>query len=231
MKHQRLFIGLTTLLLTGIALTAFTPAARAQAPAPDSYEENDTLTEAAAIPVGAELNDLTISPAGDPDWFRALISPPAAYAGTYRVEAIATPGLDLALTVYGLDSSPVGTNNHPSSPNAAVTFSASDEGWYAIEVLNTTVDEGWYVLRVVDLTPLPTATPTRTPSPIATGTPQPTATQPAPTLTPTPNLGGAPAGVDLPDISPAADAHHAAGLGDADAASGDLYALPVADTV
>jgi hypothetical protein len=192
MKHRRTATGLISLALTCLALAAFAPAARAQAPAPDSYEENDTLTEAAAIPAGAELDSLTISPAGDPDWFRALIHPPAAYPGQYRVEVIGTPGLDLALTVYGPDSSPVGTNNHPSSPNAAVTFSASAEGWYAIEVLNTAVSEGWYLLRVLDLTPAPTPTPTLTPVPTATGTPQPTATLPVPTRTPTPDLGGAP---------------------------------------
>ncbi len=192
MKHRCTAMGLISLALTCLALAAFAPAARAQAPAPDSYEENDTLAEAAAISLGVQLDDLTISPSGDPDWFRVLVSPSAAYSGQYRVEVIGTPGLDLALTIYGPDSSPVGTNNHPTSPNAAVTFSASTEGWYAIEVLNTTASEGWYLLRVADLTPLPTSTPTRTPIPTATGTPQPTAAQAIPTVTPTPNLGGAP---------------------------------------
>jgi len=186
MKRQRLFVGSMPLLLTIFALTAFTPVALAQAPTPDSYEENDSLVEAAPIAVGAQLNNLTISPADDPDWFRVLISPPAVTAGTYRVEAIATPGLDLTLTVYGPDSNPVETHNDPSGPNAVVTFSTSSEGWYAIEVRSAISGEGWYVLRLTDQTPSPTPTTTPTAAPTATST------APAPTITPTPDLGGAP---------------------------------------
>ncbi len=158
----------------------------------NSYEENDTLTDAAAIPVGAELGNLSISPAGDPDWFRVLVSPPANYASSIRVEVIATPGLDLTLTVYGPDAAPIEANNDPDGPNAVVTFDTSTEGWYAIEVVSETDAEGWYLLRVVDLTPAPTPTATLAPTPTATATPQPTATSPFPTSTPTPELGGPP---------------------------------------
>jgi len=48
----------------------------------------------------------------------------------------------------------------PSGPNAAVTFNASSESYYAVEVSSSTTAEGWYLLRLVDLTPAPTPIPT-----------------------------------------------------------------------
>src|SRR5688572_17892144 len=172
MKRQSFSTIIITLLCA--AFVRFAPLAHAQSPAPDSYEENDSLTAASAIPVGSELGSLTISPANDPDWFRVLVSPPAAYPGTYRAEVIGTPGLDLTLTVYGPNASPVGSQNDPGSPNAAVTFSASGEGYYAIEITSAPTNEGWYVLRVVNLTPTPTPIPTFTSTPTATATLLPT---------------------------------------------------------
>jgi len=190
MKHH-IYIAIIFIFLC-LALICFAPVVHGQAPAPDSYEENDTLTAASAIPVGAELGNLTISPANDPDWFRVLVSPPAAYPGTYRAEVIGTPGLDLTLTVYGPNASPVGSQNDPSSPSAAVTFNAGSEGYYAFEITSATANEGWYVLRVVNLTPTPTPIPTITPIPTTTATLLPTATSPFLTNTPTPYLSGAP---------------------------------------
>lgn len=192
MTRLRFLPGLIAFILTCLALALVPRRSLAQAPVPDSYEENDALLQASLIPVGAELGSLTISPAADPDWFRVLVSPPAAYPGTYRVEVVATPGLDLTLNLYDPNATLVQTHNDPASPNASVTFSASSEGYYAVEVTSSTATEGWYLLRVVNLTPAPTPTLTRTPTPTATGTLVPTATSPFPTNTSTPDLGGAP---------------------------------------
>jgi len=172
--------------LACLALAFLVPGARAQAPAPDGYEENDSLGEASNIPVGAELGSLSMSPANDPDWFRVLVSPPDSYPGQYRVEVVGTPGLDLTLNLYGPSAALMASHNDPSGPNAAITFDVSSEGYYAVEVLNGTVDEGWYVLRLVDLTPAPTPSPTPAPTLL------PTPTSPFPTSTPTPEMGGAP---------------------------------------
>ncbi len=192
MKRLRILGAIVTLILIYLSFGLFTPKVLAQAPTPDSYEPNNTLGQASLVPVGAELGSLTISPAGDVDWFRVLISPPATYPGSYRVEVIGTPGLDLTLSLYDPNATLIQTNNDPSSPNAAVTFSAASEGYYAFQVSSTTAAEGWYVLRIIDLTPAATPTPTRTPVPTATGTLAPTATSPFPTSTPTPNQGGGP---------------------------------------
>ena len=90
------------------------PSAQAQAPTPDSYEENDSLATASLIPLGSQLGGLSISPAADPDWFRFLVSPPAAYPGAYRVEVVATPGLDLTLNLYDPGATLIQSNNdHP----------------------------------------------------------------------------------------------------------------------
>lgn len=192
MNKRQLLWGLLAMIMICVALMSQVPEVRAQAPTPDDYEENDSLNEAATLRIDTELDDLSISPAGDSDWFRVLISPPDAYPGRYRVEVIGTPGLDLSLTVHAPDSSQAGSDNDPASPNAAVSFEATREGWYAIEVTDTTGIEGWYVLRVRDLTPGPTSTPTLTLTPTATGTRQPTTTPQAADPTATPDLGGAP---------------------------------------
>lgn len=186
MTQRRFLIGLIPFILTCSPLVFFVPSVRAQAPTPDSYEENDSLAAASFIPMGSQLGNLSISPAADPDWFRFLVSPPAAYPGAYRVEVVATPGLDLTLNLYDPSATLIQSNNDPSGPNAAVTFNASSESYYAIEVSSSTAAEGWYLLRLVDLTPAPT------PIPPLTGTPPPTATSPFPTNTPTQDLGGGP---------------------------------------
>jgi hypothetical protein len=185
-NHRKLTLTILALALLCATLGLWIPGARAQAPAPDGHEPNNTLIEAATIPMGAELTNLTISPSGDVDWFRVLVDPPGAYPGAYRIEVIGTPGIDLTLSLYDPNAAPLDSNNAPSTPNASVAFTSTTEGYYAIEVANTTSSEGWYVLRVVDLTPAPTLTPT------ATGTPIPTPTSPFPTNTPTPALGGPP---------------------------------------
>jgi len=192
MKQPRILSAIILLVLACLSFALFAPKALAQAPAPDSYEPNDTLGQASLIPVGVEQGSLTISPSGDTDWFRVLVSPPANYPGAYRIEVIGTPGLDLTLNLYDPNATLIQANNDPSSPSATVTFNAASEGYYAFQVSSATVAEGWYVLRIIDLTPALTPTPTRTPSPVPTGTLAPTATSPFPTNTPTPDEGGAP---------------------------------------
>lgn len=192
MKKRTKLWGLLLLSLICLAIVVPVPKVQAQAPAPDTFEENDSLNEAVTLSLSTELHDLSISPAADADWFRVLISPPPTYSGSYRVEVIGTPGLDLTLTIYAPDSSSVGTDNDPVSPNAVVNFQSSSEGWYAIEITDSSGVEGWYVLRLLDQTPAPTPTPTSTLVPTATGTLLPTATLPPATLTATPDLGGAP---------------------------------------
>jgi hypothetical protein len=82
----------TIALLLSVSTLPGTRHAQAQAPGDDPYEQNDTPTEASTIPGVVELPDLTIYPADDPDYYRALMTP-----GDYQAKAIATPGLDLAL--------------------------------------------------------------------------------------------------------------------------------------
>jgi hypothetical protein len=100
MPQRRFLIVLVLIILLCAAPVLSVPSAQAQAPTPDSYEENDSLAAASFIPVGSELGSLSISPAADPDWFRFLVRPPAAYPGAYHVEVVATPGLDLTLNLY-----------------------------------------------------------------------------------------------------------------------------------
>ncbi len=173
-------------LLCGTLISSVSPA-QAQAPSDDPYEQNDTPVEASTIPGVVELPNLTIYPAGDPDYYRALMRP-----GDYRAEVIATPGLDLTLQVYDPSNVVIATDNDPGGPNAAVTWSVPAEGYYVLEVTNTTPLEGFYLLRLRDVTPTATPTSAPTPTPPPTATANPTATSPFPTNTPTPELGGPP---------------------------------------
>lgn len=174
------------LLCLGIA-TINVPLARAEAPAEDKYEQNDSLTEASSIPSVVELPNLTIFPAQDADFYRILVKP-----GDYRAQVIATPGLDLTMTLYGPDNSVITIANDEAGPNAQITWSAAAENYYILEVNGETELEGFYLLRLQNITPTATPiSPTATLAP-PTSTPQPSATSPYPTNTPTPNLGGSP---------------------------------------
>lgn len=161
-------LSLIVLVLAGLRLAAAAPAAHAQTPTPDAYEENDAPVEAAQIPTGAQLDSLTISPAGDADWFRVLLSPAAGAGGQQRVEALAAAGLDLTLTVYGPDGAALVTHNDAAGPSAAVTFEVTGAGWYTVAVSSTTPEAGWYALRLSGVTPTPAPPPTATPSPTPT---------------------------------------------------------------
>lgn len=183
-----MFLSLTVLcgLVSGVNI----PAAEAQAPSEDSYEQNDSLTEASSIPSVVELPNMTIVPARDADFWRILAKP-----GDYRAQVIATPGLDLTLKLYGPDNSIIATHNDDAGPNAQIVWTVTSENYYVLEVGSETALEGYYLLRIQNITPtttpIPTGTPTPTPvTPTATG--QPTATSPFPTNTPTPDLGGTP---------------------------------------
>jgi hypothetical protein len=185
-------------LVLGVSM--WLPTGLAQAPAPDAFEENDQLTEAAAVEVGARLDNLTFSPAADPDWFRVLI--PANI--TLRVEVVGTPGLDVSLALYGPDDSQVALHD-PEGPNAFLEMEVTSEAWLALAIVNTAPAEGWYVLRVLDVTPTPTPTPTVTPTatPSPTFTPTATATHTVtPTNTPSPTSTGTIPPTATPTVTP-----------------------------
>ncbi len=173
-------LSIMTLLCSLLIFVSPSPV-QAQAPSDDPYEQNDDLISASSIPSVVELPNMTIFPAGDPDFYRALMTP-----GDYRAQVIATPGLDLTLQVYDPANTLIITNNDPAGPNAVASWTVPSEGYYIIEVTNATALEGFYLLRLQNITP--TATPTFTP----TTTANPTATSVYPTNTPTPDLGGRP---------------------------------------
>jgi len=122
-------------------------------------------------------------PADDPDWFRVLLGPDGSINGQFRIEVVATPGLDLTLTIYDDSTNPVTVVDDPDGPNASVKLTVEDEAYYAIEVTNATEVEGFYVLRIRDLTPEPTAVPTEDEDE-AKSTPIPATTAPLTTLPP-----------------------------------------------
>jgi len=158
-----------------IAATALLQPARAQAPTPDSYEENDTLVEASGVPATITLPNMTIVPAQDPDFWRVVANP-----GPLSAQVIGTPGLDLTLNLYDPSGTIIATDNDPAGPNAAVAVTVPATAYYVFEVTSTTLIEGFYELRINNVPPTLTATPTLTPTPTT------------PALTPTPEMGGAP---------------------------------------
>ncbi|MBN1310689.1 MAG: hypothetical protein JXB30_04650 [Anaerolineae bacterium] len=170
-KLSPLILGLvviTTLLVVPVPILA-------QAPAPDSYEENDTLVEASGVPATITLPNMTIVPAQDPDFWRVVANP-----GPLSAQVVGTPGLDLTLNLYDPSGTIIATDNDPAGPNAAVAVTVPATAYYVFEVTSTTLIEGFYELRINNVPPTPTATPTLTPTPTT------------PALTPTPEMGGAP---------------------------------------
>lgn len=158
-----------------IGLIALPQVVHGQAPAPDSYEDNDTLVAASAIPATITLPNLTISPAQDADFYRIVANP-----GPLSAQVFGTPGLDLTLSLYDPSGTVIATDNDPAGPNARVSVTVPATGYYVIEVTSTTLQEGFYELRVNNVPPTNTPTLTITPSPTV------------PPYTPTPEMGGAP---------------------------------------
>ena len=180
MRHFKLTA--LTLLLLFIVFPLFAQPANAGTISADSYEPNNTLSAASTIPSVTTLPDLTIYPAGDIDVYRFLAVP-----GTLTLTAYATPGIDLELTIYDANGTPLLIVNDPGSPNSAYKVPISTTGYFAFSLRNGPSNTtGSYQLQVSNTAP--TATPTVAP----TATTQPTSTPPYPTLTPTPNLGGTP---------------------------------------
>ena len=162
----------------------------AQAPTPDSFEENDTLTDAAGIANTFTRSNLTISPADDPDYWRVLAVP-----GPLSIEVYGAPGLDITLTLYDSNGLPVASVNDPTSADASIDHFVESQRYYAIAVESDTGREGWYTLDVQNQTPTATTTPTLAPTATLkpTNTPTPTATPvDTPTPTATPDVGGPP---------------------------------------
>ena len=66
MRISKRLLSLILLLGVSVALYRVVPHANAEAPAPDAYEENDSLYEASNIPHSVVLTKLTISPVHAP---------------------------------------------------------------------------------------------------------------------------------------------------------------------
>lgn len=175
------------LALMCMAASLSLPHANAQAPTPDTYEENDSLYEASNIPRSVTLPNPSISPANDPDYYRFIAVP-----GPLKIEVIGTPGLDLTLELLDGTGAAITSANDPASPNAVISLTVAAERYYAIHIANGTAFEGFYELRVFNAAPTATPTPTSTTTPVPTGTLIPTATSVFPTNTPTPDQGGVP---------------------------------------
>jgi len=174
------------LLLLSVFLSAGSSILLAQAPEADRFEDNDLLSEATFIAAGSEIGSLTMVPADDPDWFRVLLGPDGSINGQFRIEVVATPGLDLTLTIYDDSTNPVAVVDDSDGPNASVKLTVEDEAYYAIEVTNATEVEGFYVLRIRDLTSEPSPTPTEDDDDEVSSTPA-SATTASPTTLPPPS--------------------------------------------
>jgi hypothetical protein len=110
MKSRKKVLNLAVILtiitlLCSLLIFASPSPVQAQAPSDDPYEQNDDLVSASSIPSVVELPNMTIYPAGDPDFYRALMTP-----GDYQAQVIATPGLDLTLQIYDPANSLIITN-------------------------------------------------------------------------------------------------------------------------
>lgn len=123
------------------------------------------------------MNDLTLFPRGDADFF-SLWGKAGKY---YQVTTTTTGGVDTRVRVFDPTGAIVAENDDytPGNPASRATFMAPGEGWFAVAV-DSRAPTDWgcrkYSVTVIDVSP-PTPTPTATP-----GTP-PTPTRPA---TPTP---------------------------------------------
>lgn len=155
-----------------LSLIALPQTVHGQAPAPDAYEDNDTLVAASAIPATVTLPNLTISPAQDADFYRIVANP-----GPLSAQVFGTPGLDLTLNLYDPSGTVIATDNSSTGPNATVAVLVPTTGYYVIEINSTTLLEGYYELRINNAPATPTPTATITPTPL---------------YTPTPGLGGEP---------------------------------------
>jgi hypothetical protein len=143
----------------------------------DGFEPNNTqfqATSLSGLPGCTTLNNLTISPPGDVDYFMFNATP-----GVIRVTALSSFGMNLNMAVTQTANGTPFAVTANGSPNPIANGTITDPGFTLIQINAASVTAlGIYALTVCN-TPPPTATPTPTQGP-------------TPTLTPTPNQGNAP---------------------------------------
>ncbi len=139
----------------------------------DPYEPNNSFQQATDTQAGFVLQNLTLWPPGDQDYFRFV-----GYAGSsYEVfTKELTAGLDTQLTIYDINGNVIGQNNDydPLSRASKVTFSTTITGFYYARVVNISpADPAGRVYKFEIKEILGTSTPTPRP----TGTRIPTIDQ------------------------------------------------------
>lgn len=142
----------------------------------DEYEPNDSFgEEVALLPIGKEVDGLTLFPAGDVDYFRVWGKP----GRKFQVETDTSDGVDTVLKVFNPSGGLVAENDDALdiSPGSRVSFVPNSEGWWYVSIgsrIPTDWQCGQYSVTM-DEAPTPTPAPTNTAGPTATKTPTGTA--------------------------------------------------------
>ncbi len=145
----------------------------------DMYESNDSMVEAAPIPIDISIYSLYICPQDDEDWYEFSVS-----AGEIIDVSLYNLPADYDLELYDSNGILLASSASGGTADEGVQYVAVSSDTYHVHVFG--YNGAWstteYVLRV-NLTIPPTDTPTATHTPTDTPTSTPTST---PTATPTP---------------------------------------------
>lgn len=160
----------STATTTATATSTSTPAPPSTGVFVDPYEPNNSFQAATDTQSGFVLQNLTLWPPGDEDYFRFV-----GYAGSsYEVfTKELTAGLDTQLIIYDINGNEIGRNNDfdPLSRASKVTISTSVTGFYYARVVNISPADPAgrvYKFEIKEIlgtsTPTPRPTGTRIPS-------------------------------------------------------------------
>lgn len=149
-------------------LTSTSPAPTATCS--DPKEPNDQPGSGPALAINQSVQNLTLHPFGDVDYFLLW-----GKAGVfYNVTTTTSQGVDTRLRIFDPAGSFITENDdyQVGSPASQASFQAGSEGWFTV-LVDSRVPASWdcrqYSLTAVDVSG-PTSTPTRTPGPPPTAT-------------------------------------------------------------